>query len=252
MSTSHEGPSTPTAMVTGASRGIGLAVADALAASGFDVIGLARTVRSLAHAHKAVESHGRRFTPLGSRLEDRGEIYGALESLGDTVPDVLVHAAGINRRAPAEVHPDSHWDEVIAVNLTAPFILTREIGRGMLARGSGSVVFIASLLSYQGGVTIPGYAASKGGVAQLTKAFANEWAARGVHVNAVAPGYVQTEMNSALLEDEVRRRQLDDRIPAGRWASPEDIANVVLFLTTPAAGYLHGAVIPVDGGWLGR
>ena len=241
-----------TAVVTGASRGIGLAIAVRLARGGADIIGIARTASSLADCAAAVRAAGQAFTPVAAELGSRPEVYAAIESVRNHRINILVHAAGINRRAPAELHGDDLWDEVLAVNLTAPFILTRELGRDMVARGSGNVVFIASLLSFQGGVTVPGYAASKGGVAQLTKAFANEWAGRGVNVNAIAPGYVRTDMNEALVADATRNAQISERIPAGRWAEPDDIAGAVAFLATADARYLHGAVVPVDGGWLAR
>lgn len=241
-----------TAVVTGASRGIGLAAALRLAADGADIVGVARSAEALAECRTGVLAAGRRFTAVATELQSRPALYDALGAIQSHDPDILVHAAGINRRAPAEHHGDELWDEVLAVNLTAPFILTRELGRGMLERGSGSIIFIASLLSFQGGVTVPGYAASKGGVAQLAKAFANEWAGRGVNVNAIAPGYVVTDMSEALLADTTRNEQISQRIPASRWAEPGDIAGAVAFLATVDARYIHGTVIPVDGGWLAR
>ena len=159
-------------------------------------------------------------------------------------------AAGI--RAYAAEHPDEHWDRVIETNLSAQFVLAREFGREMVARGSGKIVFLASLLTYQGGINVPGYAASKGGIGQLTMALANEWAGRGVNVNAIAPGYVVTDNTEALRNDPVRREQILARIPAGRWARPEDVQGAALFLCSEAAAYVHGTVLRVDGGWLGR
>ena len=155
-------------------------------------------------------------------------------------------------RKPVSEHPDEYWDKVIEVNLSAQFILTREIGKEMAARGYGKIVFIASLLSFQGGILVPGSAASKGGVKQLTMAFANEWAARGVTVNAIAPGYVSTENTRALREDPVRSRSILDRIPAGRWGEPEDLMGTVVFLCSDASSYMNGSVVTVDGGWMGR
>jgi 2-deoxy-D-gluconate 3-dehydrogenase len=175
-----------------------------------------------------------------------------LDGLGTRRIDILVNNAGIIRRSPSETHDDADWDAVMAVNLDAPFVLTREIGRGMLARGEGKVVFVASVLSFQGGVTVPGYAAAKGGVAQLARAFANEWAARGVNVNAVAPGYVATENTAALQADHAREAQILARVPAGRWGRAEEIAEPVVFLCSEAARFIHGAVLAVDGGWLAR
>ncbi len=240
------------AVVTGASRGIGAAVAARLADDGADVIGLARSIESLESTRAAVEERGRGFTSIALALEARDDLYRAVELIRPRKPSILVHAAGINRRAPAAEHADDLWDEVLAVNLTAPFILTRELGGDMLARGSGKVVFLASMLSFQGGLTVPGYAASKGGIAQLTKSFANEWAPLGVNVNAVAPGYIATDMNEALLADPERSGQISARIPAQRWGSPDDIAGAVAYLVSPDAAYVHGTVLGVDGGWLGR
>ncbi|WP_343032772.1 SDR family oxidoreductase [Agromyces salentinus] len=242
------------AVVTGASRGIGRAIASRLARGGADIVGVGSSIDGLADAAAEVEALGRRFEPLAADLADPDAALDLASRITAAfgTPDVLVQAAGINRRAPAAEHPTADWDDVLGVNLRSPFILARELGRGMLARGSGKVVFVASLLSFQGGLTVPGYAASKGGIAQLTKALANEWAARGVNVNAVAPGYVATDMNEALQADPVRFRQISERIPAGRWATPDDIAGAVAFLASPDAVYVHGVVLPVDGGWLGR
>jgi 2-deoxy-D-gluconate 3-dehydrogenase len=240
------------AVVTGASRGIGAAVARRLAAAGADVVGVARSHDSLAETRKAVEAESRQFTAVPAALESREDLYRAVDAIRPREPSILVHAAGVNRRAPAVSHGDELWDEVIAVNLTAPFILTRELGGDMVSRGQGSVVFFASMLSFQGGLTVPGYAASKGGIAQLTKAFANEWAPLGVNVNAVAPGYVVTDMNEALLADQERNAHISARIPAQRWGTPEEIAGAVAFLVSPDAAYVHGTVLGVDGGWLGR
>lgn len=240
------------ALVTGASRGIGAAVARRLAAEGADIIGVARSAESLADTGAAVAALSRTFVPVAAELGVRVDVYRVVEAARALSPSILVHAAGVNRRAPAAQHGDELWDEVIAVNLTAPFILTRELGGDMLAHGAGKIVFLASMLSFQGGLTVPGYASSKGGIAQLAKAFANEWAPLGVNVNAVAPGYVSTDMNEALLHDDVRRAQISERIPAQRWGTPEDIAGAVAFLVSADARYVHGTVLGVDGGWLGR
>ena len=166
--------------------------------------------------------------------------------------DILILAAGTIERAPAIDHADDLWDRVIDVNLTAPFVLARELGRRMVGEGSGKIVFVASMLSFQGGVTVPGYAASKGGIAQLAKALANEWAPFGVNVNAVAPGYIATDNTRALREDETRSRQIIERIPAGRWGEPRDLGGAFVFLSSGASDYVHGIVLPVDGGWLAR
>ncbi|MFC6091996.1 SDR family oxidoreductase [Saccharothrix lopnurensis] len=241
------------AAVTGASRGIGLAVARLLAAAGADVIGVSASMPGGdSAARAAVEGEGRVFTPVRTDLADPGQVaeLGALLAARDV--DVLVNNGGTIRRAPAAEHADADFDHVLAVNLRATWVLSREVGRSMLARGSGRIVNIASVLSFQGGITVPGYTASKAGVAGLTKALANEWAHRGVNVNAVAPGYVATDNTGALRADPDRTRSILERIPAGRWAEPDDIAGAVLFLCSRAADYVHGTVLPVDGGWLAR
>jgi len=167
-------------------------------------------------------------------------------------PDILVNNAGTILRKPAADHGDDLWDEVIEVNLNAQFVLSREIGRAMVARGSGKIIFTASLLTFQGGVTVPGYAASKGAIGQLTKALANEWAGQGVNVNAIAPGYIATDNTQALQDDPVRSKSILERIPAGRWGAPADFGGPVVFLASSAADYVHGTVLTVDGGWMGR
>ena len=239
-----------TALVTGASRGIGRAIALALAAEGANIVGVSSNAESANAIRAEVEALGVQYSGVSAQLQNRAEIYAMLDTVG--APDIVVHAAGVALRAPAVEHSDELWDEVIAINLTAPFIITRELGARMIERGSGKVIMIASLLSFQGGLTVPSYAASKGGVAQLVKAFSNEWASKGVNVNAIAPGYVETDLNQALLADETRHRQISERIPAGRWAQANDIAGAAVFLASSAADYIHGVVLPVDGGWLGR
>jgi 2-dehydro-3-deoxy-D-gluconate 5-dehydrogenase len=241
------------AVVTGASRGIGLAIADCLAAAGADIIGVGsgrpdgdREVRA------AVEGRGRKFIALQADLADRDQVAALAADLAARDVDILVNNAGTIRRAPAAEHSDVDFDHVVDVNLRATFVLSREVGRAMVGRGSGKIVNTASVLSFQGGVLVPGYASSKSAVAGLTKALANEWADKGVNVNAVAPGYVATANTSDLREDPVRSRAILDRIPAGRWAEADDIAGAVLFLCSRAADYVHGAVLPVDGGWLAR
>ncbi|MDF0601658.1 SDR family oxidoreductase [Psychromarinibacter sp. C21-152] len=242
-----------TALVTGASRGIGAAICTALARSGADVIGVSSSLPDDGgDVGAAVRDAGRRFDAISCDLGDRAAIHAMLEELADRRIDILVNNAGIIRRGPVAEHSDADWDAVMAVNLDAPFLLTREIGRGMLARGDGKVIFVASVLSFQGGITVPGYAAAKGGIAQLTKAFANEWAAQGVNVNAIAPGYVATDNTAALQSDPEREAQLMARVPAGRWGRPEEIADPVVFLASDAARFVHGTVLSVDGGWLGR
>jgi 2-dehydro-3-deoxy-D-gluconate 5-dehydrogenase len=234
-----------TAVVTGATRGIGAAIATALADSGAHVVCLQR-------GELPKELDGR-ATRIAVDLSDPAAVDAAVERIAAEHPaDILVNNAGINLRHPFEDFPDADWHQVHQVNLHAVFTLCRGLGAGMVERGGGKIVNIASLLSFQGGYTAAAYASSKGAVAQLTKALANEWAAKGVNVNAIAPGYIATELNAPLIADPVRSRQIGERIPAGRWGDPADIAGAVLFLVSPAAAYVHGTVLPVDGGWLGR
>ncbi len=228
-----------TALVTGARRGIGNAAAHALADAGADVIGASKSARG-----------DDEFPSFPCDFADRRAVYALVDRLPPI--DILVLNAGTIERQPAAAHGDDIWDRVLEVNLTAPFVLARELGRRMVDRGNGKIVFVASLLSFQGGVTVPGYAASKGGIAQLTKALANEWAGKGVNVNAIAPGYIATDNTAALRGDETRSRQILERIPAGRWGAPEDLAGAFVFLASAASDYVHGAVLPVDGGWLAR
>jgi 2-deoxy-D-gluconate 3-dehydrogenase len=242
-----------TALVTGCSRGIGRAAAVALAAAGADIIGVSTSLDAESEVAAAVEGHGRSFRAHRCDLADRAAVYDLVADLRrEAEIGILVNNAGTIARAPAAEHPDEFWDRVLEVNLTAQFVLSRELGRDMLARGRGKIVFVASLLSFQGGITVPGYTASKSAIAGLTKALANEWAGRGVNVNAVAPGYVRTDNTQALREDPTRYEQILVRIPAGRWADPEDVAGPIVFLSSSAADYVHGAVLAVDGGWLGR
>jgi 2-dehydro-3-deoxy-D-gluconate 5-dehydrogenase len=243
------------AVVTGARRGIGLAIAEALAAAGADVVGVSAAVeRDGSATRERVEAHGRRFWALGADLGSRDEIATLLDRLGelDRPIDVLVNNAGTIHRSPAVEHGDDAWDEVLEVNLTAPFRLARAVGADMVHRGHGKIVFTASLLSFQGGITVPGYTASKHAIAGVTKALANEWAPHGVNVNAIAPGYIATDNTRALRDDPVRSRAILDRIPAGRWGRPEDVAGAAVFLASRASDYVNGTTLVVDGGWLAR
>jgi 2-deoxy-D-gluconate 3-dehydrogenase len=243
-----------TALVTGARRGIGRAAAVALAAAGADVAGASANFAPEDEVAGEITALGRWRGGYRCDFADRDAVRALAADVANDLPelDLLVLAAGtIERRAAAE-HPDELWDRVIEVNLSAQFVLARELGRRMVERGSGKIVFVASLLSFQGGITVPGYAASKGGIAQLTKALANEWAPHGVNVNAIAPGYIATDNTAALRADETRSRQILERIPAGRWGTPDDVAGAFVFLASPASDYVHGVVLPVDGGWLGR
>jgi len=242
------------ALVTGCRRGIGKAAAVALASAGADVVGVSASLEPGSDVAAEVEATGRSFHAYICDFADRGALYELVAAVRRDVGavDILVNNAGTIARAPAADHPDEMWDRVLEVNLSSQFVLSRELGKDMLARGRGKIVFVASMLSFQGGVTVPGYTASKSAVAGLTKALANEWAGAGVNVNAVAPGYVATDNTQALQDDPVRREQITTRIPAGRWAEPEDIAGAIVFLSSPAADYVHGVVLPVDGCWLGR
>lgn len=244
-----------TALVTGCKRGIGKAMAVALAEAGANIIGVSANLElSSSEVAQAVESLGRKFYAYQCNFGNRAFLTAFCNLVKDEHPviDILVNNAGTILRKPIDEHPDEYWDEVIAVNQTAPFILTREIGRDMIVRGSGKVIFTASLLTFQGGITVPGYAASKGAIGQLTKAFANEWAGKGVNVNAIAPGYISTDNTTALRADENRSRSIMERIPAGRWGEADDFKGPVVFLASDASSYMHGTVMTVDGGWMGR
>ena len=244
-----------TALVTGCRRGIGLALAEALAEAGADIIGVSASLKdSGEEVAQRVTALGRKFSAYSCDFGDRQSLYEFTRRVtaAGTSIDILVNNAGTIRRAPAAQHSDEDWDKVIEVNLSAQFILARELGKLMLARGRGKIIFIASLLSFQGGITIPGYAASKGGIAQLTMALSNEWAGKGVNVNAIAPGYIETDNTAALQADPVRSKAILDRIPAGRWGRPEDLQGAAVFLASRASDYVNGTILTVDGGWMGR
>jgi 2-deoxy-D-gluconate 3-dehydrogenase len=243
-----------TALITGARRGIGRAMAVALAEAGADIVATSASLAPGSEIEKEVAALGRRFWAYACDLADRQAIYRLVEKVDRECPpiDILVNNAGAVLRKPAAEHPDEYWDHILDVNLNAQFVLAREFGRRMLARGAGKIIFTASLLSFQGGITVPGYAAAKGGVAQLARALANEWASRNVQVNAIAPGYVATDNTAALQADPVRNPAILARIPAGRWGKPEDLSGAVVFLASPASDYVSGSVMVVDGGWMGR
>jgi 2-deoxy-D-gluconate 3-dehydrogenase len=241
------------ALVTGSATGIGMAIAEGLARAGADVACHGRDDEApLAVA--AVRALGRRSRGFQADLSDRdthsGLVSGVVRTLGRL--DILVNNAGLIRRAPAAEYSEEDWDALLEVNLSAVFRLSQLAGRHLLEQGAGSIVNIASLLSFHGGIRVPAYAASKGAVAQLTKALANEWAGRGVNVNAIAPGYIATANTVDLRSDPERSQQILQRIPAGRWGEPSDIAGAAVFLCSPAARYIHGHVLVVDGGWLSR
>lgn len=243
------------ALVTGASRGLGLAIAEGLATAGADIIAVSASMpESGVEVQRRVEALGRQCELHRLDLSDPDATEAFGRQMADRRPlvDILVNNAGTIRRAPAAEHSRDDWEHVLQTNLGSQFLLTRPIGQAMVERGSGKIIFTASMLSYQGGVTVPGYAAAKHGLAGLTKALANEWAAYGVNVNAIAPGYIATDNNEALRADPERSRQILERIPAGRWGAPEDVAGAAVFLASDAARYVHGSLLAVDGGWLAR
>jgi 2-dehydro-3-deoxy-D-gluconate 5-dehydrogenase len=244
-----------TALVTGCRRGIGRALAVALAEAGADVVGVsARFAGDEEPVARDVRQRGRRFASYACDFADRKALYAWIARVKSESPpiDILVNNAAMTFRKPAAEHPDEYWDKVIEVNLNAQFILAREFGKEMLARGRGKIIFLASLLTFQGGITVPGYAASKGGIGQLTMALANEWAAQGVNVNAIAPGYIATDTTAPLQVDPERNPAIVSRIPAGRWGTSEDLQGAVVFLASAASDYVHGTILTVDGGWMGR
>jgi 2-deoxy-D-gluconate 3-dehydrogenase len=243
------------ALVTGCKKGIGMAMAIGLAEAGADIIGVSASLELENSAvQQAVEALGRKFKAYQADFSDRESLYDFIKKLLHDFPriDILVNNAGTILRDPAADHSDEYWDEVLEVNLSSQFILSREIGRRMLIEGSGKIIFTASLLSFQGGINVPGYAASKGGIARLTMALANEWASQGINVNAIAPGYISTDNTAALREDKDRSASILGRIPAGRWGEPNDFKGPVVFLASEASNYVHGTILTVDGGWMGR
>jgi 2-dehydro-3-deoxy-D-gluconate 5-dehydrogenase len=241
------------ALVTGCDKGIGKAMALALAEAGADIVGASRTLQAGSSIEAEVNALGRAFFPFQVDLEDRNAVYAFIEKVKQLHHiDILINNAGTIMRKPAAEHPDEYWDKVMNVNLDSAFILTREFGKDMLKKGGGKIVFTCSMLSYQGGINVAGYTASKSAVAGLVKAFANEWAAQGVNVNGIAPGYIATDNTQALRADPERSRSIMERIPAGRWGTPEDLKGAVVFLCSDAANYVNGTLLNVDGGWMGR
>lgn len=244
-----------TALVTGCSRGIGQAMALALAQAGADIIGVSASLNNKdAQVAHDITSLGRKFSGYQCDFSDREALYRFIEQVKQEHEniDILVNNAGMILRAAAEEHSDEYWEKVLEVNLNSQFILARELGREMLARGEGKIIFTASLLSFQGGVTVPGYAASKGGISQLVMALSNEWAGQGINVNAIAPGYIATDNTEALRNDSERATAILSRIPQGRWGTPEDFKGPVVFLASQASNYMNGSTLLVDGGWMGR
>lgn len=242
------------ALVTGAGRGLGQAMAIALAEAGADVAGL--DILPLEETAARVQALGRRFLPLNANLLEAhaddmtNVVEQVLAGLGSL--DILINNAGIIRRAPVLEFPEKDWDDVMQINLKAVFLLSQAAGRLMAEHGKGKIINIASMLSFQGGIRVPSYTASKSGVAGLTRLFANELAAKGLNVNAIAPGYMATDNTAPLRADTARAPAILDRIPAGRWGEPADLMGAVVFLASAASDYMNGAIVPVDGGWLTR
>lgn len=241
------------AAVTGATRGIGRSIALSLAEAGADIALLQRSPEQ-SDVKEEIESIGRKCLIVPCDLENAGQVKSAIPNVVSHFGkiDILVNNAGIQRRSPSVDFSELDWDDVINVNLKTVWLLCQQAGRYMVPNGKGKIINMASLLSYQGGLTVPAYAAAKGGVAQLTKALSNEWAKHHVNVNAIVPGYIATDMNTALINDETRNRQILDRIPSGRWGNPEDFKGTVVYLASDASNYVHGHLLAVDGGWLGR
>ncbi|WP_077618282.1 2-dehydro-3-deoxy-D-gluconate 5-dehydrogenase KduD [Bacillus sinesaloumensis] len=241
------------AVVTGATRGIGQEMALALAEAGADIALLQRNMEQ-EETKKQIENLGRRCVIIACDLDNHEQVKQAIPSVVDHFGkiDILVNNAGIQRRSPAVDFSESDWDDVMNVNLKSVWLLAQQAGKYMVQQKSGKIINVASLNSFQGGINIPAYASAKGGVAQLTKALANEWAQHHVNVNAIVPGYIATDMNEALIQDETRSRQILERIPAGRWGKPEDFKGTVVYLASGASNYVHGHLLAVDGGWMGR
>ncbi|RYG04754.1 MAG: SDR family oxidoreductase [Chitinophagaceae bacterium] len=243
-----------TALVTGCNKGIGKSMATALAEAGADIVAVSGSLEAEgSEISKLVTDAGQKFFPYRADLSSRPSLYKFIEEVQKVhTVDILVNNAGMILRTPAADHPDEYWDKVLEINLDAPFILAREFGKKMIEAGSGKIIFTCSLLSFQGGVNVPGYAASKGALNSLVKALANEWASKGVNVNGIAPGYIATDNTEALRNDPVRSKSILDRIPAGRWGNTEDFKGPALFLASGASDYVHGTILTVDGGWMGR
>lgn len=243
-----------TALVTGCKRGIGKAMAEGLAESGANIVGVSASLElEGSEIEKSIHSLGKKFFPYQCDFSDRESLYRFINTVNSEHSiDILVNNAGTILRAPAAEYSDEYWDKVIEVNLNSQFILTREFGKKMIEKGKGKIIFTASLLSFQGGITVPAYAASKGAIKQITMSFANEWAGKGININAIAPGYITTDNTEALQKNEIRNKQILERIPAGRWGNPEDFKGPIIFLASDASDYVNGETLVVDGGWMGR
>ena len=240
-----------TALVTGCNKGIGYGMTLALAEAGANIIGMSSGGDD-AEIKAAVEKTEQQFSYYQVDLGDRAQIYAFVEKIEGTQIDILVNNAGIIMRSPAAEHPDEYWDKVMSINLDAQFILSKAIAKQMLARGKGKIIFTCSLLSFQGGINVPGYAAAKSALSGLVKAFANEWASKGICVNGIAPGYIETDNTKALREDVERNKSILERIPAKRWGTPDDFKGPIVFLASEASNYVNGAILLVDGGWMAR
>ena len=243
------------AIVTGCSSGIGMAMAIGLAEAGANIIGVSQHLKMEgSEVEKEVVAAGRKFFPYQADFSDRDSLYAFIKKVKEDFPviDILINNAGMIMRKPAAEHPDEYWDKVIETNQNSQFILTREIGKRMIEKGYGKIIFTASMLTFQGGINVPGYTASKSAIGGLTKAFANEWASKGINVNAIAPGYIATANTSALREDVARNESILARIPSGRWGQPEDFKGPVVFLASDASSYVQGTIFTVDGGWMCR
>lgn len=243
------------ALVTGCKRGIGKAMAIGLAEAGADIIGVSASLESSgSEVEKEVRALGRNFTAYQCDFSDRKALYAFIEQVKSNhgIVDILINNAGSILRAPALEHPDEYWDKIVEINQNAQFILSRELAKGMVEKGYGKIIFTASLLTFQGGITVPGYAASKGAIGQLTMALSNEWVGKGINVNAIAPGYIATDNTAALRANTDRNTAILGRIPAGRWGTPEDFKGAAVFLASAASDYMSGSIMLVDGGWMGR
>ncbi len=243
------------ALVTGCNRGIGKAMAEALAEAGADILGVSSSIAlNGSEVEKEITGRGRKFKAYQCDFGDKDSVHSFLTKVlaENEKIDILVNNAGTILRQPAAEHSDEYWYKVIDINLNSQFLITRDIGARMLEQGSGKIIFTASLLTFQGGINVPGYAASKGAIGSLVKAFSNEWASKGINVNAIAPGYISTDNTEALRGDPERSKSILSRIPAGRWGEPDDFKGPIVFLASKASDYVHGTILTVDGGWMGR
>ena len=244
-----------TALVTGCNKGLGKAMAIGLAEAGADIIGVSGTLElSGSEIEREILALGRKFKAFRADFSDRKAVYDFIVQVKNyqSSIDILINNAGTIRRAQAAQHADKDWDDVLSVNLDTPFILAREFGKEMIERHSGKIIFTCSVLSFQGGITVPGYAASKGALSSLVKALSNEWASKGVNVNGIAPGYIESDNTKPLMNDPERNKAILDRIPAGRWGQADDLKGAVVYLASDASNYVNGTLLTVDGGWMGR